>query len=73
MNPLSSQKFWLALVPAVNALVIVIGGYALPDKVKEVSDILAAVDGVIVVFIMGYATPGILAWIKNARNTSSAK
>jgi hypothetical protein len=66
MNPLTSQKFWFALVTAINAVVLAGTGIWFPSQLDNVSKMVAAVDGVIAVFITGYATPTIVAAIKTA-------
>lgn len=66
MNPLTSQKFWFSLVTAVNSVVLVGAGIWYPAQLDNVSKMLGAIDGVIAVFIAGYATPTVVTTIKTA-------
>lgn len=66
MNPLTSQKFWFGLVTAVNSVVLVGASIWYPAQLDNVSKMLGAIDGVIAVFITGYATPAVVTAIKTA-------
>ena len=64
MNPLTSQKFWQALQAAVTALVLVAAGIWWPSQLDNITKLVAAINGVILVFIIGYATPEIISMLR---------